>query len=62
MPSYYFHGRDEISSGCQEFNKEDKLIFVFNFYFWFLLLLLIGNRVFANCSGVLEKLTLEVFW
>lgn len=28
---------------------------------FFLLLLLIGNRVFVNCSGVLEKSTLEVF-
>lgn len=26
-----------------------------------LLLLLIGNRVFVNCSSVLEKSTLEVF-
>lgn len=36
------------------------LIFI-SVFFVLLLLLLIGNRVFVNCSSVLEKFTLEVF-
>lgn len=41
--------------------KRISLFLVLIFISVFLLLLLIGNRVFANCSGVLEKSTLEVF-
>lgn len=41
-----------------------KRISLFLFLFFisgFLLLLLIGNRVYVNCSSVFEKSTLEVF-